>query len=143
MLILSSSTRAYIAAAYASIFAKTPISELQNQVIGLSEIQVTGEEIRRALEAKHGSPPRIFRQSREELERQTIWRIDEGEPLALAWYCRRLWGIGEFVNAIGSDIWEMEGYQKKTLEDLIVKGEVVRYRDFPLEMLEVLDQMFC
>lgn len=116
------STREYIAAAYASIFAKTPIADLRDRVIGLSELRLTGAEIAKSLELKHGSPPQIFRQSLAEVGRQFDKSVTGGLPLGIPYYCRHLWGAGGYVKAIGSDIWPMDGYRQKTLDELLNGG---------------------
>jgi hypothetical protein len=56
-------------------------------------------------------------------------RLDQGQPLALAWYCRKIWGSGKMLDMMGSDNWEVEGYRKKTLKELIEEGQLVAYRD--------------
>ncbi|KAJ6084587.1 hypothetical protein N7486_011387 [Penicillium sp. IBT 16267x] len=139
--VLNICTREYVAAAYASIFAKTPIADLQDRVIGLSELQPTGAEIADALELKHGSPPQIFRQSQAEVHRGFDERVTGGFPLEIPYYGRHLWGAGGYVKAIGSDIWEVEGYQKKTLDELF-NGRMDLYRDFPPKILELIDRTF-
>ncbi|KAJ5170052.1 NmrA-like family protein [Penicillium coprophilum] len=140
--ILNICTREYVAAAYAAIFAQTPISQLQDTVFGLSELRVTGEDVANSLEKKHGAPPQIFRHSLEEADRQMQTRLDQGQPLALAWYCRRVWGSGQVLNAIGSNIWELEGYQKKSLKDLIEDGKLVAYREASPALKAALEGTF-
>lgn len=135
------STREYIASAYASIFASTPISELQNRDIALSELQITGKDITEALEIKNG-PPKIFRHSLDEVDKNIETALAEGRPLALAWLCRKMWGAGKYPESIGPDIWEVPGYQKKTLDDLIVKDQLVAYRDAPAALHAALDATF-
>lgn len=135
------STREYIAAAYASIFAKTPIADLQGRVIGLSELQPTGAEIAKSLELKHGSPPQIFRQSLAEIDRQFNASVTGGLPLGIPYYGRHLWGDGGYVKAIGPDIWQMDGYQRKTLNELF-NGGMDLYREFPPELQKLVDRTF-
>ncbi|KAJ5730907.1 uncharacterized protein N7483_005415 [Penicillium malachiteum] len=135
-------TRQYIAASYASIFARTPVSELQGRVISLSEIQPTGTEIASALEARNGSSPQIFHHTLEQVDNHNQKTLDEGAPLTLVWYGRRVWGAGGYEAAIGNDIWEVEGYKKKTLNELFSNGGLEPYRDFPAELLELLEKTF-
>ncbi|KAJ5204389.1 uncharacterized protein N7498_005268 [Penicillium cinerascens] len=135
-------TREYVAASYAAIFATTPISQLQNRVIGLSEIQATGADVAKALEKRHNAPPTIFRHSLEEADRQMQLRLDRGRPLAMAWYCRKLWGSGSVPRLIGSDIWEIQDYSKKSLEELIVDGKLVAYREASPAFLEAVEETF-
>ncbi|KAJ5698111.1 NmrA-like family protein [Penicillium macrosclerotiorum] len=135
-------TREYVAAGYASIFATTPIAALQDKpAIGLAEVQATGAEVASALEKKHGSPPQIYRHSLEEVEGQVKRSFEEGLPLGLAWYCRRAWGIGQLATGLG-EVYEIPGYQKKTLNDLIVKGLLAPYRDFGPEVRAIVNKTF-
>ncbi|KAJ5144597.1 NmrA-like family protein [Penicillium atrosanguineum] len=135
-------TREYVAAAYAAIFAKTPILELENKVFGLSEVQATGEDVATALEKRHSAPPTTFRHSLEEVDRQIQDHLDKGQPLANAWYCRRIWGAGKIPELIGSDIWEVDGYSKKSLEELIVDDKLVAYREGSPAFQAAVEKMF-
>ncbi|KAH7043768.1 nmrA-like family protein [Macrophomina phaseolina] len=120
----------YVAAAYVSIFATTPIAEISNRAIGLVELAPTGEEIAAALQKKHGKKPKIFRQSIEKVMEEFSVRLKSDlSALAPAWYYRKLWGTGELTSLLGSDIWDLPWYKKATLDDLIVEGKVGRYRD--------------
>ncbi|KAJ6018225.1 hypothetical protein N7451_001604 [Penicillium sp. IBT 35674x] len=139
--VLNICTREYIAAAYASIFAETSIADLRDRVIGLSEIRPTGAEIARSLELKHGSPPQIFRQSLEEIDRQFDKSVTGGLPLGIPYYGRHLWGAGCYVKAVGSDIWPMDRYRRKTLDGLL-NGGMDLYRNFPPELVELVDRTF-
>lgn len=69
-------------------------------------------------------------------------RLDKGQPLANAWYCRRIWGAGKIVELIGSDIWEIDGYSKKRLEELIIDDKVVAYRESSPAFQAAVDKMF-
>ncbi|KAJ5167086.1 NmrA-like family protein [Penicillium canariense] len=135
-------TREYVAAAYAALFATRPISELENRAIGLSEIQATGGEVAKALEKRHNASPTIFRHSLEEVDRQVEYHLQKGLSLANLWYCRRVWGAGKLPELIGSDIWEVEDYKKMTLEELIVDGKLVGYREVSPEFEAIVDGMF-
>ncbi|OLN93268.1 hypothetical protein CCHL11_08314 [Colletotrichum chlorophyti] len=57
------STRDYVAAAYLSIFAANPVSDIQNWVISLSELAPTGEEIAAVMKQKHGAEPKVVTRS--------------------------------------------------------------------------------
>jgi hypothetical protein len=46
------------------------------------------------------------------------------------------------VGALGDDVWDGAGVEKRTLEDLIVKGELGGYRELPGFVLEALDKTF-
>lgn len=136
------STREYVAAAYAAIFATTPISQLENRAFGLTEIQATGADVAKALQKRHNAPPSIFRHSLEEVDHQIQDRLDKSKPLANAWYCRKIWGAGKLPELIGSDIWEVEGYKKKHLEELIVDDKLVAYRHFSPDFQVAVDETF-
>ncbi|KAK8094759.1 hypothetical protein PG997_001444 [Apiospora hydei] len=72
-------TREYVAAAYASIFARTPAAQLANRDIGLCEVRATGEEIRAALEKRHGGvPPQVIVNDLERVDREIETRIAGG-----------------------------------------------------------------
>ena len=88
------STRSYVAAGYASIFASTPIAKLQNHVICLSELQPTGEDIAVAMEKKHGAPPAIKVESLEDVTEAFDAALKHGKPLALTMYLRIAWATG-------------------------------------------------
>ncbi|KAK7414786.1 hypothetical protein QQX98_006388 [Neonectria punicea] len=128
---LNTITKSYIAAAYASIFTSTPISQLKNRAIGLSELKVTGEEVASALEKKHGKAPEVFRHSQKKVDAEVADGLRAGLPFTLAWYCRKIWATGQQVDMVGTDIWEVPGYVKASLEELIVGGKLWQYREMP------------
>jgi hypothetical protein len=115
---------------------------LQNRAIGLSELKPTGSDIALALEKKHGAAPQIFTHSLEKVNDEVEGRLAAGVPLALASYNRRVWGSGQLVGMVGDDIWEVQGYPKATLEELLIQGKMERYRDAPPALLEMLDATF-
>lgn len=141
ILLLESSSRDYVAAAYASIFPKTPITNLANRTFGISEIQVSGSEIAKALEEKHGSAPTVYRQSLDEIEAQIRKCLDDGSSFAAVWYYRWMWGSGLQVESIGEEIWDVEGYEKRDLGNLI-RGEEFVYKDIPEQVVAALDGTF-
>ncbi|KAL6408727.1 hypothetical protein AUP68_07673 [Ilyonectria robusta] len=136
-------TRNYVGAAYASIFSSTPISDLKNRVIGLSELKATGDDIIASFELKHGKKPEIFKHSSKKVEDEFEYAISNGIPFSLAWYCRKIWGNGQLETMIGTDIWEVPGYSKVSLDDLIVEGKIGAYREMPPPVLEYFDATFC
>ncbi|KAI0465551.1 NAD(P)-binding protein [Xylaria cf. heliscus] len=135
-------TRNYVAAAYASIFAKTPPSQLQGRAIGISELKATGNEIAAALREKHGAEPQKIIHSLEKVDAEIDRGIQNGIPTALSWYCRKAWGVGDIVKGMGEDMWEMEGYQKATLRELLVEGKLERYKDIPPQVAQLFDAAF-
>jgi hypothetical protein len=124
------STRDYVAAAYVSMFASTKIDELTNRVIGLSELQPTGNDVARALTKKFGASPATGSVTLGLVSQQIDQFLNESNPLALPYYCRKIWGTGQQTTMIGSDIWEVEGYPKSTLTELI-DGKLEQYRGIP------------
>ncbi|ETS75035.1 hypothetical protein PFICI_13519 [Pestalotiopsis fici W106-1] len=135
-------TRHHVAAAYASIFATTPIEKLQNRVIALSELRPTGKAVALALEKRHGKAPKIVAQSLEKINDQVEEALRVGSPFALAWYCRKIWGTGQQAEMIGNDIWEVPGYSPASLEDLVVEGKLEPYRGMPPQVVEFFSKTF-
>ncbi|KAJ9149312.1 NmrA-like family protein (Rossmann-fold NAD(P)(+)-binding protein) [Pleurostoma richardsiae] len=135
-------TRAYVAAAYASIFTRTPISEIQNRAIALTEVTPTGNEIAAALQKKHGKPCQIVRHSIDKVEAEIEAGLSSGSLFTLVWYCRKIWGTGKQKAMVGNDIWEVDGYQKASLESLIVGGELGTYRELPPEVTAYFNTTF-
>ncbi|KAI2623069.1 NmrA-like family protein [Hypoxylon sp. NC1633] len=124
-------TRKYVAAAYASIFASTPPAQLAGRAIGLSELRATGYEIAAALKKKHGAEPQILRHSLEKADNEADKCIATGSLFSLHWDCRKAWGNGNFIKGVGEDFWEVKGYRKLTLDELLVDGKLEPYRDLP------------
>ncbi|KAK0375972.1 hypothetical protein CLIM01_06652 [Colletotrichum limetticola] len=136
------STRNYVAAAYVAIFALTPIAQLQNRSISISELKVTGEHVATTLEKKHGVPPRLSSLSLERVNSEVEEGLKSGSLFTLAWYCRKIWGTGQQAKMVGTDIWEVQGYEKATLEDLIVDAKLEAYRQLPPQVAEYFQGTF-
>ncbi|KAI0183535.1 hypothetical protein EV127DRAFT_464937 [Xylaria flabelliformis] len=139
---LSFCTRNYVAAAYASMFAKTPPSQLQGRVIGISEFKATGNEIAAVLREKNGTEPQKFVHSLEKVDAEIDRCIKNGIPTAISWHCRKAWGVGDIVKGIGGDIWEVEGYHKTTLRELLLEDKLEPYRDVPPQVKQIFDAAF-
>ncbi|KAK1467653.1 hypothetical protein CCUS01_07184 [Colletotrichum cuscutae] len=135
-------TRNYVAAAYAAIFASTPIAQLQNRSISISELKVTGEHVATTLEKKHGVPPRLSSLSLERVNSEVEEGLKSGSLFTLAWYCRKIWGTGQQAKMVGTDIWEVQGYEKATLGDLIVDAKLEAYRQLPPQVAEYFQETF-
>ncbi|KAK4065441.1 hypothetical protein J3E69DRAFT_112903 [Trichoderma sp. SZMC 28015] len=135
-------SRQYVAAAYAAIFAKTPISQLQNRSIGLSEFIVTGSEVAAALERKHGTPPQIFRPSVEQVSKEIEARLQKGDISAIPLGYRLAWATGKHLELVGNDIWDVQGYPKTTLEKVVVEGDVEPYKAFPPQFAALIETTF-
>ncbi|KAM0511988.1 hypothetical protein ACHAPE_009344 [Trichoderma viride] len=135
-------TRKYIAAAYAAIFTRTPIFQLQNRSIGLSEFIVTGSEVAAALERKHGKPPQIFRPSVERVTKEIEARLQKDNVSAIALAYRLPWATGKHLELVGSDIWDVEGYQKTTLDKVIVEGDLEPFKAVPPQFTALMETTF-
>ncbi|KAE8331079.1 hypothetical protein BDV39DRAFT_169828 [Aspergillus sergii] len=131
-------TRSYVAAAYASMFADTPIEILENRTLSLSELKPTGYDLQQALTTKFGVPPAQRTIPVERVSIQVDEMIKKGDPGALAWYTRKNWGNGDQLKFLGTDVWEVEGYTKATLKDLLLEDKLEEYRPLPKEFLVIL-----
>lgn len=130
-----SSTREYVAAALASLLPITPPSSLSGRTIGLTELRPTMGEIITALQARDPSSPVKVAH---EPDSAALERIAAGHPLALMDLVKVLWSRGE--HSVGKDVFEVEGYRKATLDDLVVGGGLGKYREVAVEY--TLDQYF-
>jgi len=140
---LYSSTRSYVAAGYASIFASTPISQLQHRVLCLSELQPIGEEIAAAMEKNHGTPPTVSQESLDDVTESFNAALEHGTPLALAMYLRIAWATGWEVRSMeGLEMWDVLGYRKATLAELIVDGKLERCKELPPPVRIALEKGF-
>ncbi|KAK2602396.1 hypothetical protein N8I77_008931 [Diaporthe amygdali] len=135
-------TRDYVAAAYASIFAATPISQLRNRSICLTELSPTGDEIAKALEEKNAAPPKTIVHSLEKVNNEIKSCLQSGSPFALPWYCRKIWGNGKQASMVGSDVWNVGGCRKVGIRELIIDGQLEPYRDLPPQVGEYFESIF-
>ncbi|BCS30148.1 uncharacterized protein APUU_80451A [Aspergillus puulaauensis] len=135
-------TRSYVAAAYASIFASTPIDQLRNRTIALCELRATGSEIAHSLTTQHGSRTRSKHESAESINEVVESSIATGSKFALAFYCRRIWGSGQQTEMMGCEFWDVKGFRKASLHDLIVGGRLQEYRELPSALLEFVESQF-
>jgi len=69
-----------VAVAYASIFASTKVDELKNRVIGLSELQPTGNDVFEALSKKFNTPPATGLVPTSLVSLQIDQLLEEGKP---------------------------------------------------------------
>ena len=93
------------------MFFGNPISSLAGRLIGLNELSPTGGDIEDMMRQKSGQSPRVAYDTVE----NAIAQAKAGRLDALV---RKKMGDGS--HGVGDDIWVVEGYQKKTLEDLIL-----------------------
>jgi hypothetical protein len=92
------------------------------------------------LERKHGNPPQIIKHTIEQVDNEFESDLQQGNLLAMSWYIRKLWGIGKQVELTGNDLWEVDGYKKASLEELIVGGRLAGYRNLPPKQLSAIIQ---
>ncbi|KAL3483336.1 hypothetical protein BJX62DRAFT_245003 [Aspergillus germanicus] len=140
--VLNMCTRSYVAAAYASIFATTPIEDLQGRTIALSEFRATGSEIATALTELHGSSTATKVQFTESTNAAIESALATGSPFALAFYCRKIWGTGQQAHMVGLDFWDVPGYNKASLRNLIARGQLQEYRQLPPAVLQFVEGLF-
>ncbi len=105
-------------------------------------MQVTGNEIAAALEKKHGKKPEIFIHSLEKIKQEMEAALQQGSPAAAIWSYRLGWATGRQTKLIGTDIWDVEGFPKQTLEGLLVDGQLEAYRVMPPQVLAALNASF-
>lgn len=94
------------------------------------------------MKAKNGTVPKVFTHNLEKVDAEIESGLSSGSIFTLSWYCRKIWGTGELIKMIGNDIWEVEGYKKATLEDLILEGKPQPYRTLPDWVNEYLDSYY-
>ncbi|CAG8105592.1 unnamed protein product [Penicillium salamii] len=135
-------TRSYVAAGYAQIFASTPTSQLQGRDIALCELKPTGNEIAKALARKFNAAPITKTESKEHIVQALNEAIENGNPFALALYCRKIWATGEKARMMGEDFWDVEDYSKATLSGLIVEHSLESYRSMPEEVRAYFTDLF-
>ncbi|THY33973.1 hypothetical protein D6D01_02078 [Aureobasidium pullulans] len=103
-------SRDYVAAGYASLFSQCSVSSLAGRTIGFNELHPTTSDIEVALHKKAGVPPRVAFDSVENAA--DLAKADRLDALV-----RKKMGDG--THNVGQDIWEVEGYRKRTLNDFI------------------------
>lgn len=131
---LLQSTRAYVAAAYATIFTATPIDEIKNRTLTLCELSPTGDEIAAALTEKFGSRTLSTFEPIGSINDKVETALSTGNRFALAYYCCKVWGTGQQAAMVGSDVWDLKQYPKASLRSLIVDGQLEAYRAMPVEV---------
>ncbi|THX22247.1 hypothetical protein D6C98_05860 [Aureobasidium pullulans] len=108
-------SRDYVAAGSASLFFLCSASSLAGRTIGLNELHPTTWDIESALHKKAGVPPRVAFDS---VQNATdLAKADRLDALV-----RKKMGDG--THNVGQDMWEVEGYRKRTLDDFI-SGEAL------------------
>ncbi|THY12958.1 hypothetical protein D6D02_04942, partial [Aureobasidium pullulans] len=103
-------SRDYVAAGYASLFSQCSVSSLAGRTIGFNELHPTTGDIEVALHKKAGVPPRVAFDSVQNAA--DLAKADRLDALV-----RKKMGDG--THNVGQDIWEIEGYRKRTLDDFI------------------------
>ncbi|KAH6957483.1 hypothetical protein DER45DRAFT_632392 [Fusarium avenaceum] len=135
-------TRQYVAAAYVAIFTRTPIAQLSGRAIGLREFICTGSEIAAAQQRRHGVPPKVYHHSLEQAKKEIEVRMRKGDLSAFIFSYRCPWGAGQQVELVGDDLWDVQGYRKTTLEEVVVKGKMEPYKEFPPSFTTALESTF-
>ncbi|KAL4885469.1 NmrA-like family-domain-containing protein [Aspergillus karnatakaensis] len=135
-------TRTYVASAYVSLFATTPISALTDRTIALCELRPIGHEVADALTLAHGTPPRTAVQSAQSVKEEIETGLAAGDRMTLAAYCRSIWGSGEQVQMVGYDFWDVPGYEKADVKGLLGKRKLGEYRELPAEVWEGWERCF-
>lgn len=97
------------------MFFTHPISSLSGRLIGLNELHPTMGDIENVMRQKAGGSPRV---AYDTVANATL-QAKAGRLDALV---RKKMGDGS--HGVGTDIWEVEGFQKKTLEDFVL-GEAL------------------
>lgn len=46
------------------------------------------------------------------------------------------------MKGVGDDIWDVKGYEKATLDELLVEGKLEPYRDLPPQVTQAFYSMF-
>jgi hypothetical protein len=77
------------------------------------------------LKKRHGHDPKIARATEEE----SVEKIQAGHPMALMDLVKVKWSSGQ--HSVGNDVYDLEGYKKATLDDLVVDGKLGEYREVP------------
>lgn len=101
----------YAAAAYADMFFNHSPSTFAARLVGLNELHPTMGEIEEMMHRKSGNAPQVAHDTVENAASQAKAGKLDG-------LVRKKMGDG--THGVGNDIWEVEGYQKKTLEDFIL-----------------------
>jgi hypothetical protein len=140
-LLIDHSTREYVAAAYGSLFAQTPIEQLRDRQFSITELSPTGHDISRAMEARHGSQPLTTSIPIASVSDEVARCLTGRNRFSLMWYCRKIWSTGEQIKMIGGDTWDVAGYRKMSIQDLVVDGKLQQYREVPPEVLRVMKSL--
>lgn len=122
---LTLSTREYVAAAIPQILTSQALSALAGRAIGLTELTPSGADIASALAKHNGAEPKIAR----ETDEASIGMIKGQHPLALPELVKLKWSRGE--HSVGHDVFDVQGYEKATTDDLIGGGKLQKYKDLP------------
>lgn len=136
------STRSYVAASYVSIFTSTPIEQLQSRALTVSELKLTGAEIVTALTEKFGSRTLTTTESTESINERSETALEAGSLLALPYYYRKILGTGQQAEMLGRGLWDVKGYKKASLRDLIVGCELKAYQELPQAVMGVFEPQF-
>jgi hypothetical protein len=123
-----------------SIFATTPAEELEDRVIGLSEMKPTGANIASAFEDYHGKPPTTRHMSLSTVQTRFEAALQQpGGMFALPWFLRKIWGNGSQIKWMEEvEECEVEGYERLDIWELVAGGKLQAYKLPPPEMAEIM-----
>lgn len=108
-----------MAAGVADIFISSTPTSLAGRTIGLNELHPTTGEIEAAMKVRAGTAPKVANDT----VQNATQRAKQNQLDALV---RKKMGDG--THGVGNDIWEVSGYQKRTLEDFISGNALERPR---------------
>ena len=103
-------SRDYVAAGFAAIFSTSTPAQLAGRLIGLNELRPTTWEIEQAMYDHTGRKPEVAEESIENMTQQAA----QGRLDALV---RKKMGDG--THHVGQDIWDVDGFPKRSLADFI------------------------
>lgn len=131
----SSSSLAYVAAGYASMFFDHGFASLAGRTVGLNELHPTTGDIEDVMWKKAQKAPLVAYDSVE----NAMLQAKSGRLDALV---RKKMGDG--THGVGDDVWEVPGYQRRTLEDFVMGDalEAPKYVPASEDTHTFLDQYF-
>ena len=131
-----SSSLDYVAAGVSDIFLKSTPESLAGRTIGLNELRPTTGEIEDAMKKKTGMQPKVADDTVENALRMS--RENKLDALV-----RKKMGDG--THGVGDDIWEVEGFKKRTLDEFISGQalEVPKYQEADEGTSHFLDSWFA
>jgi hypothetical protein len=78
----------------------------------------------------------------EQVKKEIEVRLQKNDISAIALGYRLAWATGRQLELVGNDIWDVEGYQKATLDQVVVEGGVEPYKAFPPHLAAQIETSF-